>query len=409
MKKYFIISFGLWFFSNLCISGVKAQECQTTEDLLYNSGTLSDRKKTPLQGFVSDFSPAEKTMALKTLNSIESHIIKDFKIQGGNSNAWFAFNELYYFDTFLHKSYEYKMGFYPFVCVNGKKIITDEYISDFKVTANPSVPVFFSIPSEYESSNSFFDADRTKIGGPRISIFRYLIFPDSAIASAINNGNGYYEDDKGDVYNNRRDIYRIWYITLPGKKLLTEVNRREYLNSLLEFYDREKMLLTKRNETKLAESKKYKAQYEKSGNKAMVQSHSENIQAAEKELAEVQKRYLNKKERVTQLLNSKSEVWLNQVATINPELRNNRNCNTNSDFERTGYFTFGGFDETVQAAKVYKWNPEYLKLHLQSPAEPLFLKVAFRYKANTPFTLNIKDNFIKNLSLDPLQKLLVTN
>lgn len=407
MKKYIILSFCILFFTKFYVCDLQAQECQTTEDLLYDEGTLFDRKKTPLQGFVSDFAPAEKAVSLKTLNAVESHVIRDFTIQGGSAKAWFAFNELSYFDIFLHKSYEYKMGFYPFVCVNGKKILTDEYISDFEVTVNPSVPAFFSIPSEYESGNSFFDADRTKSNGPRIAIFRYLVFPDSVVASAINNGKGYYEDDKGDVHNNRRDIYRIWYITHPGKKLFAEVSRKEYLNSLLEYYERERMLLTNRNEKKLAESKKYMAQYEKSGNKAMAQSHFENIQDAEKKLAEIQIRYTNKKEKVSKLLSSKPDEWLNQVATINPEIRSNGNSATGSDFAKTGYFSFSGFDETTSAAKVYKWNPDYFKIQTQSPAEPLFFKVAFRYKANTPFTMNIKENFIEKLSFDPLEKLLV--
>ena len=386
---------------------LQAQICKTADDLLYYQGTFSDHKKTPLGGFVDDFSPASKTVAIKTLNAMESHVVKDFTIQGGNAEAWFNFNENYFFDTWLHKSYEYKIGFYPFSCIDGKKINSSEFISDFTITANPSIQCFFNIPSEYESSNSFFDADRTKESGPRIAVFRYLVFPDSAVASAINTGNGYYEDDKGDEYNNRRDIYRIWYITNPGKKLFTEVSRKEYLNSLLEYYEREKMLLTKRNELKITESKKYMAEYEKSGNKAMYQSNFEDLQAAQVERNELTNRFSVKKEKVLTLLNSKPTDWLQQTARIDPKMRNNNFCSNGNDYRQSGYFTFGGFCENETAAIVYKWHSDYFNIQLQSPSEPLFFRVSFRYKANTPFTLNIKDNFIEKFNLDGIRNLLV--
>jgi hypothetical protein len=393
--------------SIIAIMTLQAQNCETDEDLLHDQGTLSDHKKSPLQGFISDFTPAEKTVALKTLNAIESHCIKDFTIQGGDAQAWFSFNEAYYFDTWLHKSYEYKIGFYQFVCVNGKRLHSSEFISDFEITANPSIPCFFNIPSEFESSNSFFDADRTKNAGPRIAVFRYLVFTNSDFADVINNGNGCYEDDKNDIYNNRRDIYRIWYITHPGKKMFTEVSRKEYLNSLLEYYEREKFLLTKRNDTKIAEAKKYMAEYEKSGNKAMYQSNFEDLQAAQNERTELANRYTTKKDNIINLLNSKPGDWLQQTARIDPKMRDNGYCSNNNDYSQSGYFTFGGFCEDENAAIVYKWNSDYFDIQLQSLAEPLFFKVAFRYKANTPFTLNIKDNFVEKFDLEGIKKLVI--
>lgn len=393
--------------SSIAIMTLQAQNCETIEDFLHDQGTLSDHKKNPLQGFVSDFTPAEKAVALKILNALESNSSKNFTIQGGDAQAWYSFNELSYFDTWLHKSYEYKIGFYQFVCVKGKRVHSSEFISDFEITANPSIPCFFNIPSEFESSNSFFDADRTKNSGPRIAVFRYLVFTNSDFAVATNNGNGYYEDDKGDEYNNRRDIYKIWYITHPGKKLFTEVSRKEYLNNLLEYYEHEKLLLMKRNETKVADSKKYMAEYEKSGNKVMYQSNFENLQAAQNERTELTNRYTTKKEKVLTLLNSKPNDWLQQTARIEPKMRDNGYCSNSNDYHLSGYFTFGGFCENANAAIVYKWNTEYFNIQLQSPAEPLFFKVAFRYKANTPFTLQIKDNFIKNFDLEGIKKLVV--
>lgn len=394
--------------SSIVISTLNAQECKTTEDLLHTQGILKDHKKTPIQGFVDDFTAAEKSVALKTLNNMESYTIRNFTIQGGHAEAWFNFNEFYYFDTYLHKSYKYKIGFYPFVCVNGIQKNGSEYISDFEITANPSIHYYFKIPSEFESSNSYFDAIHKQKSGPQIAAFRYLVFPNANIASTISNGNGYYENDFGDEYNNRRDIYRIWYITNRDKKLLTEVSRKEYLNNLLEYYEREKLLLFDRNDRKIADAKKYITEYEKSGNKVLVKSHLEDQETALNERALLTNRYTTKKQKVLTILSSKSDEWLQQAARINPEMRDNGYCDNSHDFQQWGYFTFTGFCENDKAVNVYKWNSEYFKIQLQSPTEPLFFKVSFRYKANTPFTLQIKDNFIEQFDVEPLHKFLST-
>jgi uncharacterized sporulation protein YeaH/YhbH (DUF444 family) len=121
--------------------------------------------------------------------------------------------------------------------------------------------------------------------------------------------------------------------------MFTEVSRKEYLNSLLEYYDREKFLLTKRNDTKIAEAKKYMAEYEKSGNKAMYQSNFEDLQAAQNERTELTNRYTTKKDNIINLLNSKPGDWLQQTARIDPKMRDNGYCSSSNDCSQSGYFT----------------------------------------------------------------------
>ena len=128
-----------------------SQNCKSNSDLLNDAGTYRDAAQTPYGGFVNDFAAAEKKLAVKTLKNLETDIKKVFRIKGGNAHAWYQFNQKDLFETYPHSSYTYKIGFYQHVCVNGKKITTDEFTSDFSITANPSIVPYFDIPAEYSS------------------------------------------------------------------------------------------------------------------------------------------------------------------------------------------------------------------------------------------------------------------
>jgi len=107
-------------------------------------------------------------------------------------------------------------------------------------------------------------------------------------------------------------------------------------------------------------------------------------------------------------LKSINESWLQQPAVINPKIRNSSYCDSDDDFKKTGYFTFTHFSDTESGDLVYKWNPDYFKEQLQSPAAPLFIRVSFRFKAKTMFSTNIRDNFMKNLDFLSISKLVAS-
>ena len=407
MKKNFQASLILVFLGGLMFPTLGfSQSCKDTINLLKVPGKLIDHNSAPTGGFVSDYSAAEKATAYKTMKTIEEICKKNFYLSGGIAKADFDFREKYFFDKYYHVTSAYKIGFYSFLCDKGVIKPDHEYGTDISIVVNPQLNYYFS-PDEIRNFSNYY-SDPAKNTGPMISLFRMIVIPDKKKAESINNGSGYVEDTTGGGGAYDPDIYRTWYLTKPGKKLLAEVTRKEYLESLMEFYEREKVSLNETNESRIAESKKYMDSYQKSGNTAMYQSHLENKQKAEKELADIVFRYETKKAKVAGLLKSMTESWLQQPAVINPKIKNNSYCDSDDDFKKTGYFTFTHFSDNESGDLVYKWNPDYFKEQLQSPAAPLFIKVSFRYKAKTAFSTNVRDNFMKNLDLLSISKLVVS-
>jgi hypothetical protein len=390
----------------LFTSCIYAQTCNESSDLLYETGRYVDASKTPLGGFVSDFNPNEKIVALKTLKTLEPDVKKVCLIKGGVAQAFFHFAEQYYFDKYAFKTYTYKIGFYNYSCVKGKIVESSEYISDFSVTINPSINPYFGIPQEYASYGSNFDAIPGKNGLLKIPLLSYLVFENEEHLEKLNSGEGYFDDTNEISSNMVKDIYRTWYIIPKNKKIVVEVSRKEYLESLLEFYERENIASSKKYNIMIREANENIPKYQKNGNQAMVQSHLENKQDAEKAIEKYLLYKETKSAAVKKLLQSKSEEWLMQVAKINPKIRNSNYCDSYKDFDATGYFTFKNFCETSEGKKVCKLNPDLFKEQAKAPATPLFLKVSFRYKSNTPFTLNIKEGFIKNIDFETLRKII---
>ena len=124
--------------------------------------------------------------------------------------------------------------------MNGKKVKSSEYGVDFNVLDNPRLIHHF--PFAFYPSTYDFYVNRPKLGYLSIPLFRYLSIPDS-IAKLINSGKGFMEDHYGNNFYPHTDVFRTWYITRPGTTILLPVSRKEFLESLLEFYDREKLSL----------------------------------------------------------------------------------------------------------------------------------------------------------------------
>lgn len=388
-------------------NSAKAQKCIDTRELLIIPGKLVESKSNALAGADSDLSPSEKITASKNLNTIKAAALKNFKISGGNAKIDYRFNDKNYFGTAAHRTYKFVLSFYMYLCVNGKQIVSDEYGNDLMITVNPNLPYYFNAPGlEYE--NGFY-ADPKKTDGPAIGVFSYLVFENKDMVNIIQNGAGFVEENKGgsDAYDKGVDIHRTWYISQKGKKPLAIVTRKEYLENLLEFYSREEISQTKKFERITNEALKYMAQYEKSGNKAMYQSHLENKNKAQKEIELIRSRSLAKTSTVTQLLKNSPEEWLKQPARISPQIRNNNFCDDPNDFNKTGYFTFHSFYDRSDGNFVYKWAPDYFNQQLQAPAVPLLLSIRMRYKKNSEFSAALMNDYVKNLDFDAMSKILL--
>lgn len=382
-----------------------SQPCVDTKELLLLPGKHVEHKMNPIGGFVSDFSVAEKATALKVLNNIKAIALKNFKLSGGQAQSNFHFQEKYYFGPYYHSSYQYRLSFYQFMCVNGKQLTSDEYGNDLQITVNPSLPYFFTPPTNDYETGFYMNGESSS--GPLIDIFRYITFIDNvSIDDRIASGT-FSEQYQGgsDAYDKQGDVHRTWYLAQKGKRVLEPVSRKEYLNSLLVFYDREVLKLGKKHQRLLNESKEYMAKYEKNGNKAMYQSHLENKQKAEKELENIQMRKAAKAGLVQKLLQSQTEEWLRQPAKIDPAIRNHSYCDNADDFRTSGYFTFRSFCELPKGLFIYKWSPDYFKQQSSTPAEPLLISVRLRYKKDNAFSEGILKMYMSGLELSVLQKI----
>lgn len=379
----------------LLTSSAFAQPCTKTDDLLSIPGSLKDHTKTPVGG--GRFTAQEKPVAMKTLIAAENLCKKNFSLKGGEASSWFHVEDGGYYDVYKFSSYRLKIGFYQHVCVGGKKINSDEYTVDFNIAVNPDLGnKYFLAPNP--GTDEFY-INRPKLGYLPIPIFRYLSMP-STEGEAISTGKGFIDNTQGNNYYKHTDVYRNWYITKTGTQVLLPVSRREFLESLLEFYDREKQFITKRMNSKISESVRYMAEYQKSGNKAMYQSHLENKQAAEKTLTELES-ILSAKRQLPEELLKKETAWLQQPATLDPK----KPMQFDNNYTRES-MVFTGFFSGPTAKTIYRINPVIAAALKTQPAKPLFFQVQYRFKSEELFSKQITEGFVKGFDFEGLRKLL---
>ena len=147
--------------------------------------------------------------------------------------------------------------------------------------------------------------------------------------------------------------------------MLVPVTRKEYLESLLEYFEREKLYFAKQS---AGSGKGY-----------------ENWQGIVE----------GKKAKVVSLLKENSTEWLSKQAVINFTEDSYQNQKQKLP-EYTSSFTFRKFyDNENGACPLYKYNPACFSATTQSPANPQFITLSFRY-ASMPVHLRLLDNFTKN-------------
>lgn len=372
---------------------LQAQTCLTTEELVTGQGTLVADL---IPGFTSNstFKPTEGPAVLKTLDASVQIMKKNFSFQGGVAKYWYKANFREHFDVYEYPSYELVLAFYQDICVGGKRTFSSEYTVDFAIRANYEFIYFDHGPG----FNDFF-RDKATYGELPISIFTYLSYP-AAQAEKMNSGAGYFEEDDGNKFRPHSDVYRRFFITKEGMPLLVPVSRKELLESLLELYEREKAYHVKRLQAKLDESVRYMAQYEKSGNMSMYQSHLENKEKAEKDMVDLDGQINKKKAEVEDKLKNESAEWLAKQATH--KFHDTRF--TEHSIQESSRFK--GFYEGPDANAVYRFNPTLAASKKGRTGEPLFFHVRYRYKVGELFSQQITDGFVKNFDFEALRQLL---
>jgi len=363
---------------------LNAQPCKTKEELDTEPGKYTNAANYKWPAVKAAYfsgltTPAEKATARQVLTQIENLELKSrsgFNFTGGVLSNTFSSEGYRYCGTSRLPDYRFQMGFYEYICIRGKKEVSTEYATVLRVYINlPELNSFgnrltrpFTSPeSDY---SPMVNKDWKNTGdSPLFAQFRFLSI-DSQLVHVINTGKGYYQDvPENKIRKGTRDfIYRYWFIKHKDIPVFLEVSRKEYLESLLEFYEREKEYFSKKGK------------------------------------ADGMAKYAYKKAIVQKELSSNSAEWLAQPAMINPKFSYVGYCDTKEDYDKGGYFTFRQFWDNKGGIKLYKYNPTYYDPNPKNKATPQLITIAFRY-ISLPSSLRLSTNFTENFDKAAWQKL----
>lgn len=388
----------------LLSASVKAQDCKTSADLDATPGKYLTAAQYPwpaarAEYFMNLKTAANKALAKNTLENVEkieqqSHT--GFNLTGGNWENTFSSKGYQYFDNTKLGQYYFQAAFYEHICINGKLKQNGEYATVLRSYINEvklsSLGRFLYSPfgtsmGSYDLNIQYADWKHHQpadVNAKLISLLNYITCISPELLDAINTGNNSFQDvaEKDMKLNNRSNyITRYWFIKKKDIPVLLPVSRNEYLQSLLEYYDREKIYFPKLIAKLKADkdnSIKYYANWEKD--------------VADK-IAIVQK-----------TLNEQNEEWLSKQAIINPLSDNGRRYNAKLA-EQTNYNRFWQFDDNeTKSLPLYKYNPEYFNPNQKGPAAPQIITVAFRY-ITMPSSLRLLNNFIAHFDFESLRKI----
>lgn len=390
----------------LAVQQVNAQTCKTTAELDAVPGQYLTAAQYPwpaarAQYFDALITPADKTLAKKTLEQIEKleqQTRVGFSLTGGNwENAFSSKGYAYAGNAKLGK-YNLQTAHHEFICVSGKLKRNAEYGTVLRVYVN-DIPVstldrflqnpFGTSMGEYDFGFQYADWKNHKLTDPEdklINLFTYLSCNNASLLEAINTGQNYFQDvAEKDVKLNTRVplIHRYWFVKKNNTPVLIPVSRKAYLLSLLEYYDREKLHFTKLV-TQL------KADRDQSGLKSY-----EGWETAVSEKIEL----------VKNTLATQNEDWLNAQAVVSRSEDVYQN-GKNKLKEKINYNRFWMFyDSEKRGEPLYQYNPEYFKTTTTGAAIPQLITVAFRY-VTLPSSLRLLNNFTTKFDYAAYQTLL---
>ncbi len=381
---------------------VFAQTCKTNAELETVPGKYLTAAQYPWPAVKAEYfknmtTASDKAMAKQILGKIEtieqqSHA--GFNLTGGNWENYYATNGYGYLGNNKLGIYYFQSSLHEFFCLNGKPKRNDEAGTILRIHVNSlslnTLNRFLDQPfgssiGEYDFRLQFLDWKSHKsvnVNDPLISLFNYFTCNNNQLLEAINTSNDYFQDvaDKEIKPNNRNNyIYRYWFVKKKDIPVLIPVSRKEYLQSLLEYYEREKLYFPKlMNELK--------------GSSGAKQYSTWEADVADK-IAVVQK-----------ALHDHDEEWLSKPAVIN-RMEDASQTYKAGLKERTNYNRFWKFyNNENKSQPLYKYNTEYFKTASFS-AKPQIITVVFRY-VTVPSSLKLVNNFTKGFNFDALRKLM---
>ncbi|GAB2829850.1 hypothetical protein [Ferruginibacter profundus] len=383
-----------------------AQDCKTNADLDAIPGKYLTAAEYPWPAVRAEYfnnmtTPGDKAMARQTLAQIETIEQKShtgFNLTGGNWENVYSTEGYNYFGNTRLGKYTFQSALHEFFCVKGKSVRNSEYSSVLRVYVN-AIPLntldrflrnsFGSSMGEYDLGFQYKDWKNHKpvdVQAQLIPLFTYMGCNSQALVDAINTGNNYFQDvpEKDARPNNRSNyIYRYWFIKKNNLPVLLPVSRKEYLESLLEYYEREKLYFSKL----IPE---------------LISEHNSGIKLYSNWEADV----TDKIAVVKKALSEHNGEWLAAPAVINRIEDASQTYKANLA-ERTNYNRFWGFySGESKSESLYKYNPGYFKTATaQATARPCVVTIAFRY-VSMPSSIRMVNNFTKNFELDAVKKML---
>lgn len=383
---------------------LKAQDCKTSAELDTTPGKYLTAAQYPwpsarAQYFNNMATAADKAMAKKTLSDLEKTEAQShagFNFTGGSWENYYSTEGNQFLGNAKLGQYSFQAALYEYFCAKGKLTRNSEYSTVLRIYVNKlqltTLDKFLSDPfgsslGSYDFGLQYADWKNHKpadVNAQLISLFTYVACNNKQLLEAINSGNNYFQDvaDKDIKPNNRSNpVYRYWFIKKKDMPVLVPVSRKEYLQSLLEYYEREKIHFTKLI-AKLKEEKSGSLRY---------------YDHWEKDVAD-------KISVVNNALSGHDEKWLSAQAIINPSEDNSQTYNAKLA-EQTNYKRFWKFyDNEKNMGGLYKYNPEYFKNSEKDPASPRLITISFRY-VTIPSSLRMLNNFTKSFDFDVVRKM----
>lgn len=382
-----------------------AQDCKTNADLDNTPGKYLTASQYPWPAVRAEYfknltSASDKAVAKQTLNQIENIEAKNhsgFNLTGGNLENYYSTKGYGYYGKVKLAQYNFESSLHEYFCMNGKLKRNDEAETILRIYVN-AIPTntlsrflnypFGSSMGDYDFGFQFQDWKNHKsvnVNDPLISLFNYFSCNNEHLINAINSGEGYFQDvpEKDIKPNNRNNyIYRYWFIKKKDIPVVVPLSRKEYLQSLLEYYDREKLYFPKL----IAE---------------LTSNHDKSI---ERNYGNWEADVADKIAVVKKVLGEHNEEWLAAPALINRMEDASQNYKAKLK-ERTNYNRFWKFyDGENKSQPLFKINSEYFITNKAGTAVPQLMTVAFRY-VSMPLSLKLMNNFSDKFDFDALKNL----
>lgn len=378
----------------------KGDPCNSKEELATAPGKYFTAAQYPWPAVRAEYfkkmtTAADKATAKQTLEQIEKREQQSrtgFTLAGGSWEAYYSTEGYTYAGSTKLADYRFQAAFHEYICINKKVERNGEYSTVLRVYVN-SLPL--QTLSRYLKGISNADGRYSKYAykdwkgykpgaaAPEIDIFTYLECSNRELINAINSGKDYWQDiPENEIRKNTYTlVYRYWFVKRADVPLLLPVSRKEYLESLLEYYDREALSIPQSSGyvTQSAEGR---------------QKYYGNLPAV----------LAGKKAIVNQVLKENSAGWLSEQAVVNgqEDLYLNQKQKLPEYSSTLTFYKF--YDNEKGAGPLYKYNPAYFSGR-PSPASPAFMVLVFRY-VSMPVHLRLINNFTNNFDKEAWRKLI---